>query len=1398
MVATFLISVMSIIPLFFLKLTTICKRWMIVFTIIPISLVAWGQTQTFTNSGTFMAPTGVTSIIVECWGGGGAGGAATGNPASGGGGAGGSYASKILTVIPGNVYNVTVGAGGIGGNGPGPAGIPSWFNTTGTIYADGGAGGALASTNNSNGTGGNGSASSSIGNLIYQGGDGATGIYTSGTAGGAGGGGAGSTGTGNSAIGGTGGASKANNGGAGANGVANSTDGATGSTYGGGGSGGKANTGTNRNGGSGAKGLVVITLPYFSYGNNDPNNVNNWWTNTNGTGTHPANFTSSNQIFIIQNGSTYTTTNNWTVSGASTMVEIQNGGILRANNAITFSAATTFQIDNGGTYLHNHNTNINIFSGINIFGATSTVNYMLAGAQTVAGVSYNNLTISGSGTKTLGGNATVGNVLTLGGGTFAVGNNSLALNGPAIAGTPNNITTTASSTIVLGGTATGITLPSSIALLNNLTISNPNGVSLTASLSSGTLVFTAGILSTSLTNLLTITNTAAGSIGGASATSYINGPLARTLLAGQTSYGTPYLFPVGDGVDYRPLELLNITTGATTPVILVSQSGTGALTADETTITGVAPRNWYVQRLSGNFTSAIVRLTENGLDFTKVIGQSTSQSGDYVSVGGTNIGTSITSASAIANATLPAYFAIGKSLVTTFYSYQSGDWNSSSIWTIDPSGSLWIGASVPGPADNVVILNGRNVTINQNGKNSLSLEIRLGGTLDLQATNSHNFGSVTGQGSLKLSSGTFPGGVYTSFVAAEGGSVEYYNLNNAGISSTQLTYNNLIISNYTAGATTVFLNNASNPINYTLKGNFDLKNYATGSLTFYFGNSTLSDNLINMVVNGNFTIGTSCNIRVNNFASSHALPNPNNTTSTFPVHSLSLYGDFTNNGTVRFTGLPSPFINAYYTLGITAYGGTNYGDVQVFFKGATDNTLTCNGITDFFRLIVQKGTDQTNKLEVISSGTNNFALYGPNNEGNNNAGGGSVGDFGYGVYYKALFINYGTLKLNVNVNIPSLTEGGEDFNLLPTAGLWINGANVSSTVTGLNGTGYQAATLYGALRISSGQFSTGDAAGLVLMQYGAPSILVEGSGVLDVSQTWSATGATNIASYTQTGGTVNIRLQGEYHAGPQLGLSSTNSVFAMSGGTLNFSSNGGGTNYQLINIAAQAGNYQVSGGTVNLNLPSSGTAYTAVSSVPFYDMNLTNQTGSGTATVQWSAPSPLTILNNLTIGTNSVLDLNANTINLYIGHNFTLNGTYTPGNNTTAFNGSGGQVFSNAGTITTGLNNFALENASNTNITNNLTIRGALTINSLCYLNDQGNTISVAGNLTNSGIHTSQANGRIVLSGTGAQTIGGSGSGLFGNFAVNKTTGSSIFTSNQSITGNLRTGERNSRYLNRL
>src|ERR1019366_6434631 len=60
---------------------------------------------------TFIVPTGVTSITVECWGGGGAGGGATVNNAVAGGGSGGAYTKGTFTVTAGSNITVTVGTG---------------------------------------------------------------------------------------------------------------------------------------------------------------------------------------------------------------------------------------------------------------------------------------------------------------------------------------------------------------------------------------------------------------------------------------------------------------------------------------------------------------------------------------------------------------------------------------------------------------------------------------------------------------------------------------------------------------------------------------------------------------------------------------------------------------------------------------------------------------------------------------------------------------------------------------------------------------------------------------------------------------------------------------------------------------------------------------------------------------------------------------------------------------------------------------------------------------------------------------------------------------------------------------------------------------------------------------
>ncbi len=55
---------------------------------------------------------------------------------------------------------------------------------------------------------------------------------------------------------------------------------------------------------------------------------------------------------------------------------------------------------------------------------------------------------------------------------------TLALNGPAIAGTPANLIAVAASSLSFGGSSAGVFIPGSILNLNNLIINNANGVTI--------------------------------------------------------------------------------------------------------------------------------------------------------------------------------------------------------------------------------------------------------------------------------------------------------------------------------------------------------------------------------------------------------------------------------------------------------------------------------------------------------------------------------------------------------------------------------------------------------------------------------------------------------------------------------------------------------------------------------------------------------------------------------------------------------------------------------------------------------------------------------------------------------------------------------------------------------
>jgi hypothetical protein len=389
---------------------------MLFFPTVPL----WGQSQTFTANGTFTVPPGVTSIAVECWGAGGAGGGTTSNfQDGGGGGAGGAYAIKTLTVIPGTMYTVTVGGITTGTTSAGSNGAPSWFGTTGTVYAEGGAGGAAP--NGGIAAGGTGSAASSIGDVVYPGGDGANGNST---LSGGGGGGAGSTGSGGNASGTTAGSGAILNGGDGGTGRTNEGNGNSGSNYGGGGSGAYVPDFTNHSGGDGAAGLVIVTWSAPTY-------------TSSGTFTVPAGITS----IIVEC---------WGAGGAGggTTSNSQNGGGGGAGGAyakktLTVVPGTNYTVTVGGVTTGTTSAGSN--GAPSWFGTTGTV-YAEGGAGGAA--PNGGIAAGGTGSAT----SSIGDVV-YPGGNGADGNTTLSGGGGGGAGSTGS-----------GGNASGTTAGSGTSL----------------------------------------------------------------------------------------------------------------------------------------------------------------------------------------------------------------------------------------------------------------------------------------------------------------------------------------------------------------------------------------------------------------------------------------------------------------------------------------------------------------------------------------------------------------------------------------------------------------------------------------------------------------------------------------------------------------------------------------------------------------------------------------------------------------------------------------------------------------------------------------------------------------------------------------------------------------------
>jgi gliding motility-associated-like protein len=984
----------------------------------------------------------------------------------------------------------------------------------------------------------------------------------------------------------------------------------------------------------------------------------------------------------------------------------------------------------------------NAISTFTTAGALSTVSYNRAGDQQVfASANYQSLTMAGSGVKSLQGNATVSNILTL------------------------------NSVLRLGS------------------------------------------------SVLTLTNSASNAIQGTF------GPTAMIETDGtggvvrNAATPLPVVFPVGTGVYYSPVSISAISGGTTGTIKVLAVH-------DVSAASNFVQKYWDVSTSVGgktisatfNYDPAEISNSPSNIWYKPITGNWLVPAGT-ASFGGN----SFTISGTTNMTTTSTYWTAAASV--TFYSYQTGDWNTPNTWTSDPSGTLQIGNSVPGLNDKVVILSGRTVSLAEDiTSDGLDITIDAGAFLNLVINRfTSTLAALRGQGTLQLASVNFPTTTINTLINPGGGTTEYYNASSFVLPAFQTVYNNLTINSNTAIATQLS--------DLTLNGNLYVK-----SGTFRINDNAATAKL-NLAISGNVTVDELASISVGTGVTNPAIGGvtsggiaPFINYYTY-FHTVTIKGDFTNNGTVRFTNLPYPVYNAFPPV----VNGATSGGATVYFQGETDNIITCNGVTDFYNLVLDKGIDRTFKLTVYSTAYKNFRLFGANSLTSETAGSNAN-------LRKALWIRTGTLLLEGSVIIPSLSEGitagspNSDYFIPSNGALQINGidaivlttsddyreVNTAYQVSGPDNTAMgisvgsgSAIEVYGKLQISDGYLSTRESAGIITSNVGSGQIIIDG-GTIDSKQILSTAGSA--AQYTQTDGLLILRgrflrTPVDYSTIPGLkdvtiatlntaraanginsafgtfNLENTTNIFTMSGGTIRIYDVSGiaAGEQKAFDVKSSPANINVTGGTIEIlpvtgSVPATDGDYLVNSTAPLGNLLVSRL--SGTKSVLLST-NPLTVLKNLTLASGV---LNCSNLDLSVGGNFTISAgtSYITGTNTTLLNGKLDQLFTVDLAAPLSLNKFTIDKPAG----KSLEFAGSqktITVNDnfrliLGNLKDNGNTINVLKDVFNSGVHS--GSGKLSLTGIVPQQISGDGS--FGNVDLNNTSASAApvsLASNMTING---------------
>ena len=601
----------------------------------------------------------------------------------------------------------------------------------------------------------------------------------------------------------------------------------------------------------------------------------------------------------------------------------------------------------------------------------------------------------------------------------------------------------------------------------------------------------------------------------------------------------------------------------------------------------------------------------------------------------------------------------------TWYTLKSGNWTDPAVWTLDGGVSPRqepIGGGVPSVADRVVITNGKDVTMTDNNRQVSGATIF--GTLDVANTTGHNLTIISGDGRIHMTGSpagldNFPLGDASAFSAASKGTVRLYG---SSITLNQSrTFNNLEIYMSSNSNVATLLNNITlRGSLYVNTGNFRINdNSATTRRRFNIAGDVTVDNGASM------SVGTG-NAYVNQMGGAYGDYHES-------FHVMYVGGDFTNNGQIRFTNQTQPDYDS----------PTNTGAVSLVFTGAANRMFSCNGVTDLYNLVIDKGNSQTYEVVVNASAKKHFSLFGQTDDNWNDA------DAANPEMQKALWIKNGTLRLTGKMYIPTLTEGSRDWTIGENAALVLDGPEVfvastartngntlhpSINYTGLsytsavgfdNGDGNQGIYINGTLSINDGFFTTGYSHGLVYRAESPSNRLEINGGEVRAGQlriSGSANPATAKMSYIQTGGTLRL-VDNRSNNAAMFDLSAGQSSFNVSGGEIIIEDLSEDAN-SAIEIASPATNISVTGGEVIINNTTGDQRTAQISTTaPFYNFTLQNNRDR-----EVRLASPLAIVNDIVIQEEA---FNANSQDLTVEGDMmvTSTGAYVTGTNTTRFVG---------------------------------------------------------------------------------------------------------------------------------